>query len=254
LRKRLLCQACKLRAVEGHVCLAVIAMIGYRTGLACRCGDGRRLSRRHLSFPPVRDGARASPGARPSSCHAGRRVRPRARRAPGWCLRCCAFLQLRHADYFRVLAHSGIIVGAPDDDVALACWAMPVGMRESTSLTLEIGEGAVTAFVLQRSRRRFKMSWVVDHGRVLRRFSLEDLSALKEVSADRVPRETALEALPIHPTGQVSDVIRLPRSQGWKRFSSERACRSHRPRPCRRLDRLACSWRYDARRRAEKRH
>jgi hypothetical protein len=57
-----------------------------------------------------------------------------------------------------VLAHSKIIVGAPDDDVALAGRAMPVGMREATSLTLEIGEDAVTALVLQRSQRRFKMS------------------------------------------------------------------------------------------------
>ena len=32
-----------------------------------------------------------------------------------------------------------------------------------------------------------------------RRFWLEDLSALKGVSADRVPRETAVEALPIYP-------------------------------------------------------
>jgi hypothetical protein len=74
LRTRLLCQACKVRAVEGHVCLAVIAMIGHRARLACRCGDGRRFSRWHRSFPPVRDGAHASPSARPSSCHAGRRV------------------------------------------------------------------------------------------------------------------------------------------------------------------------------------
>jgi hypothetical protein len=75
-------------------------------------------------------------------------------------------------------------------------------MREATSLTLEIGEDAVTALVLERSQRRFKMSEVVDHGQlVLRRFSLEDLSALRGVSADRVPRADGIGGVADLPGG-----------------------------------------------------
>ncbi len=79
---------------------------------------------------------------------------------------------------------------------------MPMGMREATSLTLEIGEDAVTALVLERGERRFKMSDIVDHGQfVLRRFSLEYLSALIGVSADRVPRADGIGGVADLPEG-----------------------------------------------------
>src|SRR5215213_1437095 len=54
------------------------------------------------------------------------------------------------ADHLRMLAHAEIIVGAPDDDVALALRRMPVRVREPAGDALEIGKHAIAPLLAQR--------------------------------------------------------------------------------------------------------
>ena len=58
------------------------------------------------------------------------------------------------ADHLRVLGHAEIIVGTPDDDVALAFGRVPMGVREPAGDALEIGENAISALVAQFIQRR----------------------------------------------------------------------------------------------------
>src|SRR5580704_6242852 len=53
------------------------------------------------------------------------------------------------ADHFRVLAHSEIIVRAPNHDVARSLRRMPDGAREASGHALEVGENPVAMLVPQ---------------------------------------------------------------------------------------------------------
>ena len=53
------------------------------------------------------------------------------------------------SDYFRMLAHAEIIVGAPDDDVARAFRRMPHRMREATGDPFQIGKNPIPSFVME---------------------------------------------------------------------------------------------------------
>src|SRR6185503_7064279 len=53
------------------------------------------------------------------------------------------------ADHLRVLAHSEVIVGAPDNDFATACRRVADGVRKTAGDALEVGKHAVAPFVSQ---------------------------------------------------------------------------------------------------------
>jgi hypothetical protein len=51
------------------------------------------------------------------------------------------------SDHLRMLAHSEIVVRAPDRDVARAMRGMPDGMRESAGYALKIRKHPVPSFI-----------------------------------------------------------------------------------------------------------
>src|SRR5579871_2686953 len=65
------------------------------------------------------------------------------------------------ADYFRVLAHSEVIVGTPHHDIALALRGMPHGMGISPRQPFEVGKHAVTPLGVQLSEGVSKKRCVI---------------------------------------------------------------------------------------------
>src|SRR5438876_10966234 len=53
------------------------------------------------------------------------------------------------ADHLGVLAHSEVVVGAPDHDVARPFWGMPHRMGEPARDPLEVGENPVAPLIMQ---------------------------------------------------------------------------------------------------------
>ena len=53
-------------------------------------------------------------------------------------------------DHVLMAAHAEIVVGAPDDDVALAFRRVPDGVRETRGVAFDFGEGAVATLILER--------------------------------------------------------------------------------------------------------
>ena len=67
------------------------------------------------------------------------------------------------ADHFRVLAHTEVVVGAPNDDIARALWRMPHPIGKMAGKALQIGKDAITPLTAQ-SGDRIGKKVVIVHG------------------------------------------------------------------------------------------
>src|SRR3984957_18604877 len=57
------------------------------------------------------------------------------------------------ADHFRVLAHTEVVVGAPDHDTARSLWRMPYRIGKTAGEALQIGKDAITPLAAQSGER-----------------------------------------------------------------------------------------------------
>src|ERR1700704_6731245 len=65
-------------------------------------------------------------------------------------------------NHFRMLAHSKIVVGAPDDDIPLAARAVPERMGKLSRFALQVGEDTIAVLTFQRSNGRLKTAVIVE--------------------------------------------------------------------------------------------
>src|SRR3978361_89758 len=84
-------------------------------------------------------------------------ARPASARAHG------AGSRAHRLDYFRVLAHTEIIVRAPDHHIPLAARAVPERMRKLSHLALQINKDAIAPLVFQSSDGGLKSPVIIEH-------------------------------------------------------------------------------------------
>ena len=65
------------------------------------------------------------------------------------------------SDHLRMLRHSEVVVGTPDDDIARAMRRMPNCVREPAGDALKVGKHPVTPFIPQPLESRREITFVI---------------------------------------------------------------------------------------------